>query len=101
MFELPEIELEDYAAIIEEGVRGWLTRYAETSSGRINLQSSGAIIVPEAIVEQVQSVCEHWRVRTQVRAGRPTWSLLLMSGRALPVLAISEVVTALRYFEGR
>jgi hypothetical protein len=96
--QLPDLKVQDIASTIDEGVQGWLTRHAGLGYPQPNARANGVLILSQVIVSEVTAACERWHLNVNVREGRPGWSVVLISGRALPVLAISEVVAALRHF---
>jgi len=94
------MELSDIAATLDEGVEGWLQRHASTCGApRPDATATGILMLATSVAGDVASVCERWHLTARVTPhSQPGWCVMQVSGPMSPVLALSEVVTALRAF---
>jgi hypothetical protein len=100
---LPRLELSDIATTLDEGITGWLDRHAlEREPPKPDAAATGTLVLATRVVGEVSSVCESWRLSTRVIPhSQPGWSVTQVSGPLSPVLALGEVITALRAFVAR
>jgi hypothetical protein len=97
---LPRLELSDIATTLDEGITGWLDRHAlECGPPKPDATATGTLVLATRVVGEVSSVCESWHLSTRVIPhSQPGWSVMQVSGPLFPVLALGEVITALRAF---
>lgn len=97
------MELSDIAAALDEGIEGWLLRNASTCGPpRPDATATSTLVLATRVADEVTSAAERWNLTTRVRPhSQPGWSVMQVQGCLSPVLALSEVATALRAFGAR
>jgi hypothetical protein len=83
---------------LDEMLLGWLERHAEKrGAGRADLRATALMTVADEHVTEVERLCAKWDLSVSRRPHRrPAWTILNVSGAALPVLGLTEVAAMYR-----
>ncbi len=97
------MELSDLTATLDEGIEGWLDRHAaQCGPPRPDATATGTLVLATRVAGADASACEAWHLSVRVRPhSQPDWCVMQVSGPVSPVLALTEVVAALRAFGAR
>lgn len=92
----------DWAETIDEGMLGWLTRHADARPASADHHvGRGVLVLSDRVVGDVEAACARWGLASRRRDAQPGWTVLLVSGRSLPVVALCDVIQHLRLLGAR